>query len=166
MEGLPRVTCCDDGRDNIIQMRQNIARRTAKNLKTKRCQMGIPSCVAFRPVPAIMRLAVNLNGQSPFETDEIQDKLTQGMLPAEFVLAGTFTEFPPDEHFRQVSGSALSLCNFERGVARREDPSTTGLRPAVPLPVPGRYLGRVSHQQEPPRNGEGDHPQDGGGVTS
>ena len=77
-------------------MRQNIARRNAKNLKTERCQMRIPSRVAFRPVPAIMRLAVNLNGQSPFDTDEIQHDVTEWMLPAEFEKAGAFTEFPPE----------------------------------------------------------------------
>ena len=94
--------------------------------------MRIPSCVAFRPVPAIMRLAINLDGQSPFETDEIQHDVTEGMLPAEFEQAGAFTEFSPDEHFRQISGSALSLCNFERGVARREAPSTTPIRGGGP----------------------------------
>jgi hypothetical protein len=166
VEGVPRVTSRDDGRDNIIQMRQNITRRNAKNLKTKRCQMRIPSRVAFRPVPAIMRLAVNLNGQSPFETDEIQHEVTEGMLPAEFVLAGTLAEFSPDKHFRQVSGSALALGDFEGGGARCEHPSTTSLRPAVPLPGTGRYLARGTHQHEPPRHGEGDHAQHGGGVTS
>lgn len=166
MEGLPRVTCRNDGRDNIIQMRQNITRRTAKNLKTKRCQMRIPSCVEFRPIPAIMRLAVNFNGQSPVETDEIQHNVTEGMLPAEFVEPRPLAEFSPEQHFRQVSGSALALGDFEGGIARSENPSTTGLRPAVPLPVSGRCLGRVSHQQVPPRNGEGDHPQDGGGAQA
>jgi len=96
VEGWPRVTCRKDGRNNIIQMRQNIARRNPQDLKAKRCQMRIPLRVSLRPVAAIMRLAINLNGQSPFETDEIQHDVTEWMLPAEFEKAGAFTEFPPE----------------------------------------------------------------------
>jgi hypothetical protein len=120
--------------------------------------MRIPPRVAFWPVAAIMSLTINLNGQSPVETDEIQHDVTEGMLPAEFVEPRPLAEFSPEQHFRQVSGSAFALGDFEGGIARSENPSTTSRWLAVPLPVSGRCLGGVSHQQEPRRHGEGDHP--------
>ena len=146
----------DHTSDSTLKIIQHILRRQSQHGKSSRRQPRIPSLISRRPVAAIVRLAVDLDRQPPVETGEVKHDLAQWMLPPEFEPAGPLAQCPPDQDFGQIAGPPLAFCQLVGGVAGGEHPSTTSLRLAVPLPVPGRFWGSVIHDLEPPRHGEGD----------
>jgi hypothetical protein len=95
-ERLSRIASLDDGGYGSFQILQHIARRQPYHRETLRRQIGIAPHIAPRPVPALMRLAVNLNRQPSFEADKIEHKLTQWMLPPKFITTRSLAQFAPD----------------------------------------------------------------------
>lgn len=93
-----------------------------------------------------MDFPIDLDRQACLQTSEVEYKLPKRMLAPEFVAAGPFAKFAPDENFRQVTGLALTLCDTKGGRAGGEHPSTIpACAGAVPLPVPGRCLNGAGH---------------------
>ena len=100
-------------------------------------------CVTRGLVAPIMDLAVDLDTEPRGQAGEVERTGQVGMLAAEFVPTRTLAEFAPEEHLGQIAGAALlaGMVDDLAGSAESErgGPSTTPLRVAVPLPVPGRY---------------------------
>ena len=128
-----------------------MARGQAQDLESLRNQPRVTACVALRAVASLMRLAVNLDCKSPFETGEIENDLAKRMLAAELVATRTLAQLAPDQNFGQIAGAALALGNAESIRTGGEEPSTT-LR-AVPLPVPGRFWKAILHIRNTPNRG-------------
>ncbi len=102
------ITSIDDSSYRPFQILQHIFCGQPKHSKSARRQKRIPPHIPSRSISAIMRLTIDFNRQPRFKTGKIQHKLAQRMLPPEFVTTGPFAQFPPDQNFRQVAGSALT----------------------------------------------------------
>ncbi len=127
--------------DSIFQLCQHKLCRQTQHPEPARRQPRIAPRIPFGPVTRIMRLPVNLYRQPSFETGEVEHDFAERVLPPEFVPAGAFAQLAPHQHFGQIAGAPLAFRYLKSGIACGEHPSTT-LR-AVPLPVPGRFLGGV-----------------------
>ena len=141
MEGCLCITEGDDADDRAFQILEDDRRGNPQNGKPTRSQKSILAIVAFRSVTELVGSTIDFDGNAAFEANEINNDFAQRMLPTKLVATGSFAQFTPDQDFGQIPGATFAPGQAERLIAGGQHPSTTRLRRAVPLPVPGRCPG-------------------------
>jgi hypothetical protein len=114
-----------------------------------------PSSVALRHQPfvagfvpgriaaAVVGFAVDLDGEVRFQADEIEDERPGRMLPSPFEPTRSFAQLAPEQHLgeRHFPPKLARLADGRAWSGQHRASPSTVLR-TVPLPVPGRILGR------------------------
>jgi hypothetical protein len=146
-------TCSNNSIDRAVKIRKHVTSRNAQYSEPLRRQPAITPRVTLRPIPHLMRDAIDLNGNAWSQTREIQNIRPNRMLPPKAEPARSKLQGPPHQNFGQIPAASF-LPRLLDDRARGGKHPTTTLR-AVPLPMMGRYWRAVTHHHStPPRSGE------------
>ena len=104
----------NDPLDRRVKVLQDAGCRKPENRKTLRLQECITALIPQWPVAHVMGLAVDLDGNPPLQTGEIQNQFTERMVPPELESAGALAQFPPDQRFGKIAAAAFAFGDFER----------------------------------------------------
>ncbi|KLE31909.1 hypothetical protein AAW01_10690 [Aurantiacibacter gangjinensis] len=97
----PAVTNLDDARNNRLDIVKYRLRRNARRGNATRPQEG-GSVVVFRARShAVVCASVDLDCEPGLRTIKVEHVVARRMLPAELEIAGTLSEFSPEERFGQ-----------------------------------------------------------------
>jgi hypothetical protein len=129
---------------HTVQISEHIARSNPQRRKSDSTQSAIADVVQFRIVPHRVRFAIDLDCESAFKTNEVDDISGAGELSAKPKSVRSLPQLLPQRNFRQSQRAAKFarkpyVCIRRANCAVVDtplDPSTM-LR-MVPLPVPGR----------------------------
>jgi len=146
VEGSPFATSRNDSIQAHLQILQHVSRRNSEHGKSLPVQRRVPRAIAFRPVVAIVRFAIDLDPQSNFEAGEVDYVRSYRKLASEAKTVGPFAQLLPQQDFGQAHVLAQAASCPDRldwADGDKGDPSTM-LR-MVPLPVPGRNFGVAIH---------------------
>jgi len=135
----------NDGADDGVGIAEDVAGRNAESAESEFGETRIAGLIAGRPIPPIMRFPVDLDREPRLQACEIEDISIDRMLAAKFETTRPRAQNAPQQHLRKIAAATFPA-RANDGLARGvEHPSTTRLRRAVPLPVPGRYQGIARH---------------------
>jgi hypothetical protein len=137
VEGVGRS--CNDRFGDTVRVLEHACRRYPQYSIAPLSKEGVPPLISLRSVTSIMGLAVHLDNELRTAAVEVDNVTIDRMLLAEAYPTRGAAETLPQQHFRQAHGTPkLSGGVDDRPAQIAPAPSTTGLPPAVPLPVPGR----------------------------
>ena len=143
----------DDAADRSVYVGQDVAGRHSENAKAERSERQVTRGVSRRLVAARVMLAIDFDAQACGQACEIETVVAEWMLAPELEPARTSPQRAPEQYFGEVPTTALAARQRPSGGGGVEHPSTTRLRRAVPLPVPGRYLSTLGHIRNTPKRG-------------
>ena len=140
----------DDEANHGVHVAKDVAGGNSYNTKTLPSEQRISSSIAPRLVAERVPLPIDFDDQAPLQAGEIDRHFANGELLPEFELTGSLTELLPQQHLRQAQLPAQLACALnllDRCLKDAWAPSTTRLRRAVPLPVPGRIYVQSGRQR-------------------
>ncbi len=158
VEGLACLTGGNDGADDRIQIGQNVASRNPERPEAEGRQLVVAAFIASRLIAAVMDLTIDFDRQPCRETSKVETIDADRVLAAKLESTGSRAKYAPECDLGQVAATALSSRHLDRSTCGGENPSTTRLCRAVPLPVPGRYVPISHHIRNTPnvaRSGTG-----------
>lgn len=143
----------DDAAHRSADVGQDVAGRHSENAKAECSERPVTRGVSRWLVAACLMLAIDFDAQACGQAGEIETVVAEWMLTPELEPARTSPQRAPEQYFGQVPAAALAARQRSSGGGGVEHPSTTRLRRAVPLPVPGRYLLTFRHIRNTPKRG-------------
>jgi hypothetical protein len=146
VEGAHLRTGRDDVAKHGVHIPEHVASRDAQDAEAFAPEHHLTRSVAARLIAEAVAFPVDLDDEPPFEASEVDGHFAEGKLLPELVAIRSFAKLLPEEDLRKTHlfsqfTCALHLLNGRSKNLRIDPawaPSTTRLRRAVPLPVPGR----------------------------
>ena len=143
VEGAPRMTLLYDSHQHSVEITEHLRSRNSHRHEPCLLDVAVAFLVPLGLIAAIMRFAVDLNCQTRRHASKVQGERTLRTLLPEAITAWPLLERPPEKLLRRahlLPQSARELHRLDRCLEDARAPSTTPLRAAVPLPVPGRNI--------------------------
>jgi hypothetical protein len=146
VEGAHLRTGRDDVTKQGVHVPEHVTTRDADDAKACTSEHRVTGGIALRLISVAVALAVNFDNQTSLEAGEIDGHFAERELLPELVTVRAFAKLLPEQDFRKAHLLPQQSCALDLldggSKNRRIDPawapSTTRLRRAVPLPVPGR----------------------------
>ena len=101
VEGYPFTHAFNNQGYNRTDICKHLARRNTQRLDSAFAQERIAPHIALGPVPAVVGLSVDFDGQTRRGTEEIEDIVAGRVLAAELEAAGALLEHGPERRFRR-----------------------------------------------------------------